>query len=60
MTNEPKPPAIPSVSEDGMVNSNGLDLGCLNGWVSSEDPYESPIVKNPTDGFGNKLGEKKR
>ena len=60
-TDEPKAPGQPSINGDGTINANGDDLGyCMDGWKSSEYPYESPIVKNPTDGDGNRLGERKR
>lgn len=57
MMNEPKPPAIPSIRPDGTVDANGLDLGCLNGWKSSENPFDTTVGTNPTDGVGDRLGK---
>ena len=45
-----KPPSIPSISEDGTVNPNGLRLGRQNQWEYSDDPYKGRFADFDEDG----------
>ncbi len=49
-TDEPKAPGQPSIREDGTVDANGVDLGQIDGWKSSESPYEGQFTeRHPED-----------